>query len=96
METGAERMPTYHELVIVASSPDTKIWLAHDEGHLVQAVVHTLSTRLLPGAYVVEFGLGTTTYPLRLDAASHYSQAEIEAGPVCPRPVPQLPSAGAP
>ena len=88
-------MSTFHDLIIVASSPTTKIWLGDAEGYLVQTEVGVLSTSLLPGAYVVEFELGTMTYPLRLEEASRYSQAELEAGPTCPRPVPQFPPRGA-
>lgn len=81
----------YHKLVILAASPDTDIWLADDCGHLVQKEVGELRTSLLPGHYVVEFGLGTTTYPIRLVKASRYTQGELAAGPSCPRPIPQLP-----
>ncbi|WP_299696918.1 hypothetical protein [Hydrocarboniphaga sp.] len=62
------------------------IWLADNDGHLVQKETGKLDTRLLPGSYVVEFGLGTQTYPINLSADSRYTQAEIEAGPTCPRP----------
>ena len=83
-------MPKYHDLTIVASSPSTKVWLGDDEGHFVQTAVGTLKTCLLPGAYVVEFGLGNPSYPLRLERASRYTQEDLEAGPSCPRPVPQI------
>jgi LexA DNA binding domain-containing protein len=79
----------YHRLPIRAS-PRTDIWLADDGGHLVQKEHGTLDTSLLPGHYVVEFGLGTQTYPIHLVKDSEYSQAEIEAGPPCPRPVVKL------
>ena len=75
----------YHRLIIRAS-PRTDIWLADDDGHLVQKERGTLDTSLLPGHYVVEFGLGTQTYPIYLENDSEYSQAGIEAGPSCPRP----------
>lgn len=75
----------YHRLVVRAS-PGTDIWLADNDGHLVQKERDTLDTRLLPGKYVVEFGLGTQTYPIHLGKDSEYSQAEIEAGPSCRRP----------
>ncbi|MGQ0651102.1 MAG: LexA family protein [Betaproteobacteria bacterium] len=75
----------YRRLIITAS-PGTEIWLADDDGHLVQKVRGTLDTSLLPGHYVVEFGLGTRTYPIHLMKDTTYSQAEIEAGPSCPRP----------
>lgn len=78
--------PVYYELVVVAASKKTDIWLADDGGHLVQKEVGTLRTRILPGFYTVEFGLGNPTYPILLTKPSRYTQAElIELGP-CPRP----------
>jgi hypothetical protein len=50
-----------------------------------------MRTSLLPGHYVVEFGLGTPTYPILLLKDSRYTQAELEVGPACPRPIFQLP-----
>jgi repressor LexA len=82
MSTHNERI--YHRLIITAS-PRTDIWLADDNGHLVQKERGTLDTSLLPGQYVVEFGLGTQTYPIHLVKDSEYSQAEIQAGPSCSR-----------
>lgn len=79
----------YHRLRIKAS-PRTDIWLADDDGHLVQKERGTLDTSLLPGHYVVEFGLGSQTYPIHLAKDTEYSQAEIEAGPSCPRPAVKL------
>jgi len=80
----------YHRLVITAFSPATKIWLGDDGGHLVQAETGELDTNLMPGKYVVEFGLGTQTYPIELLAPRRYTQSEIEAGPICARPIPQF------
>lgn len=80
----------YFDLVILAESPTTEIWLADDEGHLVQKEVGELRTGLLPGDYVVEFGLGTPCYPIRLRADTSDTQHELEAGPSCERPVPQI------
>jgi LexA DNA binding domain len=79
----------YRRLVIKAS-PRTDIWLGDDDGHLVQKERGTLDTRVLPGNYVVQFALGTQTYPIHLVKDSEYSQAEIEAGPSCPRSVVKL------
>lgn len=79
------RNPVYHRLVI-EGRPGVEIWLGDDEGHLVQTETTKLDTRLLPGQYVVEFGLGTQTYPIKLSADSSYTQSEIEAGPKCARP----------
>jgi hypothetical protein len=87
----ARAKPVYFKLVIVATSPVTDIRLGDDAGHLVQKEVGELRTRLLPGHYVVEFGLGTAPYPIHLVKASRYTQTELEAGPTCSRPIPQLP-----
>ncbi len=77
-------------LTIAASSSDTSIWLADDKGHLVQKAVGRLDTSVLLGNYVVEFGLGSTTYPIALDAPTALTEKEIEAGPSCPRSRVQL------
>ena len=87
----ARARPVYYKLVIVAASPAMEIWLGDDAGHLVQREVGELRTSLLPGHYVVEFGLGTPTYPIHLAKASRYTQSQLEAGPSCSRPIPQLP-----
>jgi hypothetical protein len=87
----AEAKPVYYELVIVATSPITEIWLGDDDGHLVQKEVGALRTSLLPGRYTVEFGLGTPSYPVHLTNASRYTQMELAAGPTCSRPIPKLP-----
>lgn len=82
--------PQYYKLEIVASTPATEIWLGDDAGHLVQKGVGALKTSLLPGFYVVEFGLGTSTYPIKLDQVRRYTQTELEAGPTCTRPAVRL------
>lgn len=84
----------YHRLVITAAQPGTEIWLGDDEGHFVQKAVGELRTSLLSGDYVVEFGLGTPTYPLQLRVASRYTQRQLEAGPTCARPIPPLDGEG--
>ena len=85
--------PIYHRLVIAASRPDTEIWLGDNEGHFVQKAVGELRTSLLSGEDVVEFGLGTQTYPVALSAPARYTQTRLEAGPPCRRPIPRLPEA---
>ena len=80
----------YYDLTVIASSPATDIWLGDDEGHLVQKEVGTLKTSLLPGNYTVEFGLGTSTYPIHLMKSSRYTQRQLAAGPTCSRPVPKF------
>ena len=87
----ARAHPVYDTHVIVGTSPATEIWLGDDAGHLVQKEVGALRTSLLPGDYVVEFGLGSSLYPIHLAQASRYTQTELEAGPTCSRPIPQLP-----
>ena len=87
----AATKPVYYKLVILASSPATEIWLGDDAGHLIQKEIGEMRTSLLPGDYVVEFGLGTSPYPIHLKDDSRLTQAELEAGPTCPRPIPQLP-----
>lgn len=86
----AETQPEYHRLVIMATCPDTEIWLGDDLGHFVQKGVGTLESSLLPGNYTVEFGLGTAPYPIHLAADSHYTQEELAAGPTCARHIPKL------
>jgi hypothetical protein len=88
--TGRGNEPVYYRLTIVAASPATEIWLGDDGGHLVQKEIGTLETSLLPGDYTVEFGLGTSLYPIHLARPSRYTQAELSAGPTCPRPVLKL------
>ncbi|MEO8585033.1 MAG: hypothetical protein ABI584_02630 [Acidobacteriota bacterium] len=80
----------YFKLVIVASAPDTEIWLIDDGGHPVQKASGELNTDLLLGDYVVEFGLGTQTYPVPLHRSRRLTQARLEAGPTCPKPIIKL------
>ena len=86
--TGAK--PVYYELVIVAASATTEIWLGDDGGHFVQKEIGTLRTSLLAGHYTVEFGLGSPPYPIHLAKGSRYTQAELAAGPTCSRTIPKL------
>lgn len=88
-EFSAERV--YHELKIVANSPSTDIWLGDDEGHLVVKAVGTLQEGLMPGDYTVEFGLGSTCYPIALRENSELSQDDLESGPSCRRPTVIIP-----
>lgn len=79
----------YLELVIEAESQSTDIWVGDSDGHFVQKEVGVLRTSLLPGHYIVEFGLGSVTYPIRLTEPRYYTEAQLMAGPTCPRPVPR-------
>jgi hypothetical protein len=83
--------PKYFNLVIVATSAATDIWLGDDGGHLVDKGEGTLDTSILPGHYTVEFGLGTTTFPIHLTRDTRLTEMEIAAGPACPRPIPNIP-----
>ena len=78
----------YFELVVVATSQDTDIWLGDEEGHLVDKGEGRLVTSILPGRYVVEFGLGTTTFPIDLTQDTWLTEEEIRSGPSCSRPIP--------
>ena len=86
MKTVREPQRKYFNLVIEADMPEEEIWLGDDEGHFVQKAVGVLNTDLLPGNYVVEFGLKTTTYPVALRAPLHLTEREIRSGQSCPRP----------
>ena len=82
--------PVYLDLVIEAASKSTDIWLGDGEGHFVQKEVGVLRSSLMPGDYTVEFGLGSTTYPISLTEANHLTEADLVAGPSCARPVPRI------
>lgn len=86
----AKAEQVYFDLTIIAASPSTEIWLGDGDGHLVQKETGTLDTSLLPGDYTVEFGLGTTTYPIHLAKSSRYTQEELVVGPTCSRPIPRM------
>ena len=86
----AESLKSYFDLTIETSSPDTDIWLADTDGHLVQKETGVLQTSVLPGNYVVEFQLGGTTYPIKLNQNQRHTEAQLRAGPSCPRPTVKL------
>jgi len=88
--SSTEADPTYYDLVIIAGSPTTEIWLGDEDGHFVQKETGTLHTSLLAGCYKVEFGLGSPPYPIHLEKAHRYTQEELAAGPTCSRPIPKL------
>lgn len=85
-----EATAVYYELVIIAASPTTEIWLGDDGGHFVQKEIGDLRTSLLEGHYTVEFGLGSAPYPIHLTKATRYTQVELASGPICSRPIPKL------
>lgn len=82
--------PTYYDLVIEAEDPETEIWLADLDGHLVQKEVGTLSTGLLAGNYTVEFGLGAPQYEIALRGNTRCTETELTAGEPVPRRVPKM------
>ena len=86
-----DKKPIYCSVEIRARSASTEIWLGDDEGHFVQTEVGTRHSRLIPGKYTVEFGLGGTCYPIHLNNNATFTQFQLEAGPSCPRPVPDIP-----
>ena len=88
-ENASERR--YSELDITAESPDTEIWLCDDAGSLVVKKVGRLREFLLPGDYVVEFGLGTPCYAVPLRRDSSYSESELLSGGPCQRPQFEVP-----
>ncbi len=85
-----ETAPVYYELIVEAASQSSEIWLGDNEGHFVQKETGLLRSSLLRGDYMVEFGLGSSTYPISLTQPSRYTEAELTSGPSCPRPVPKL------
>jgi hypothetical protein len=85
----------YLDIEIEGRSPDTEIWLGDNAGCLVQKEVGVLHSTLIPGHYVVEFGLGTTCYPITLFENLRLTQREIELGASCERPVFRLGDNGA-
>jgi hypothetical protein len=86
----ADSRRSYYRLTITATDPNTDIWLVDNLGHLVQKGTGMLDTSLLPGDYAVEFGLGTSMYPIHLENDTCVTQAALGAGPTCPRRIPQL------
>jgi hypothetical protein len=86
---GEKAAPKSCELVIVADSADTQIWLGNDHGHLIQKATGTLKASLVPGDYTVEFGLGAFPYPIRLEQKSRYTESELVANYGSPTAMPK-------
>ncbi len=80
----------YHTLIIKASNENTEIWLGDDEGHFVQKEVGVLNSSLLPGNYIVQFGLDSDAYPITLDNDKNITESQVIIGPSCVRPVPKI------
>lgn len=77
---------TYCKLSIIATSPDTEIWIGCDQGHFVSKATGRVEEGLLPGRYFVEFGLGNPCYPIDLTDDREFTQTDLESGPSCTRP----------
>ena len=69
--------PQYYQLTIEAA-PTTEIWLGDADGYLVQREIGRLTARLLPGRYVVQFGLGAPRREIALFADQGYTQQQLE------------------
>lgn len=67
----------YHNLKIMAEGPKD-IWLSDDVGFLVQREDDFMDTRLIPGDYFVEFGLGNKKYPIKLDRDLEFKQSDFK------------------
>lgn len=57
----------YHRLHVTAAKPTTEVWLGDDEGMFVAKGVGVLNEGLMPGDYVVSFGLHGVRHPIHLD-----------------------------
>lgn len=77
----------YYRIEILSELPQTAIWLSDLDGCLVEKSIGKLDIGLMPGDYSVEFGLGTTNYPIHLDTDLHITQTQLAAGSTCLRPV---------
>jgi hypothetical protein len=82
----SEENQSYFQFKVHGSSSDVGIWIGDSRGHPVQKAEGILNTNLLAGKYIVEFGLGTQCYPIKLNQNLELTQSEIEDGPTCERP----------
>jgi hypothetical protein len=80
----------YFHLVITARTRKTVIWISDRKGFPVKKAIGKLDTQLVPGKYVVEFGQGKLTYPIKLKQDSEFRQVDVEKGPRCKRPIPKI------
>jgi len=70
-------MSKYKKLVILAQHTCTDIWLADDEGFLVQKETGEMKTSLLPGNYFVQFGESSLGFPFELREDLELSEEEL-------------------
>jgi hypothetical protein len=80
----------YFSLIVVAREDATEIWLGDKQGHFVKKAVGCLDIWLLPGEYVLSFGLHAPTFSLLLTRSMRRTQSRIETQSICPRPIPQI------
>jgi hypothetical protein len=80
----------YHNLVIEGAKATVEIVLTDELGFYVQSEKGALDTRLLPGLYIVDFGSKALSYPIKLTGDCRFTQADLERGPTCTRPIPVL------
>ena len=71
---------SYHRLVVTANEMTTDIYVADDEGNFVQKEMGVLATRLLPGKYVVHFGLHGNPIPVDLNDTVVFAEKDIAHG----------------
>ena len=69
--------PTYHNLYILAELAKTEIWLGDDEGHFVAKAEGCMNEALLPGDYVVSFGLKGKKHPIHLNQSMVFLEEEL-------------------
>jgi hypothetical protein len=70
---------TYHKLKITAADPTQAIYLADEDGlNLVQKEIGVLDTSLIPGKYMVFFGLGAQGHPIDLTQDMETTQAALQ------------------
>ena len=69
--------PKYHNLYILAEHARTEIWLGDDEGNFVARAEGCMNEGLLPGDYVVSFGLKGKKYPIHLDQSMVFLEEEL-------------------
>lgn len=75
-EYRAARSPiVYHRLYIASES---EIWVSDNEGNLVQKEVGLLDTRLLPGTYMIQFGLGQEKFKIDLQGDMELTTETIQ------------------
>ena len=81
-EAGLTIVPKYWRLQIDAPASDAEIWIGDEWGNFVQKGVGFLETRLLPGKYTVEFGLGQPQHVIDLTQDTQYDSRQKESGDI--------------